>query len=118
MPNKHLISNLLVDWNGYAQINAHQIIETADPVAQRLSATPDVNIVSQKACDAFLELMGCESALAEILSGELPYLEFVQINRSKITDTPNFFDFKIIPVDSNTPALGAFLLIRKSTIEG
>ena len=112
------ISTLLENWNGYAQINSLQIIENADKIAQQLSITPKSNIVSQKACDVFEELVGCESALAEILAGELPYLEFREINRSNDNEPPAYFDFKIIPVNPEQPEDGALLLIRNSLVQG
>ncbi len=116
MSVKQLISDLLSDWNGYAQINAQQVIETADHTAQQLSLTPETDIVSKKACDAFLELVACEDAIAEILSGELAYLEFVQIFRPKVDGAPAYFDFKILPIDPTHPSQGALLLIKKSEI--
>lgn len=104
----------LSDWNGFAAINSNQIIDHASPIAQELSATPEIDLNSQFACDAFLELTGCEDALNEIFEGTLPYLEFNQINRPAINGSTNLLDFKVVPLDEFNPQNGAVLLIRHS----
>ena len=104
----------LSDWNGFAAINSDQSINQACAIAQELSTRPEIDLNSQFACDAFLELTGCEEALNEIIDGKLPYLEFNQINRPTPDGAIDLFDFKIMPMDEFNPQNGAVLLIRHS----
>ena len=108
----------LSDWNGFVAINSNQIIDHASHMAQELSAKPEIDLSSQLACDAFIELVGCEEALGEIIEGKLPYLEFNQINRPTPNGSVELFDFKLIPMDELSPQSGAILLIRPSQIQG
>ena len=108
----------LSDWNGFAAINSNQIIDHACPIAQELSTKPEVSLTSQFACDAFMELTGCEDAISEILEGKLPYLEFNQINRPAPNGAVDLLDFKVVPMDEYNPQNGAVLLIRHTPAEG
>lgn len=108
----------LSGWNKVVAINSDQLIDHVCPIAQELSEIPDADLNATFACDAFMELTGCEDALNEIFEGKLPYLEFNQINRPAANGTINLLDFKVIPVDERNPQNGAVLLMRNSLNPG
>lgn len=115
MLNEYLYSPLISDWHGYACIDSEQVIHDANPFAEQFAASSGT-INSLHVCEAFEELVGCEEALTDILSGKLPYLEFHQINKPDSKGITRYLDFKIMPRHELNPLDGIILLIKDSPI--
>lgn len=65
--------------------------------------------------ELFLELIGAEEMLSEILSGKLPALSLREVNRIQSNGSTRYLDFQVLPRDTNNPGEGLLLTIEDTS---